>query len=52
MGFEPLYFGVSKLEEVAPDIDWRHGDGALNEISSLLQATYEYGFAIEQKEER
>jgi hypothetical protein len=52
MGFEPLYFGVSKLEDVAPDIDWRHGAGALNEISSLLQATYEYGFAIEQKDDR
>jgi hypothetical protein len=52
MGFQPLYFGVSRLEEVAPDIDWRYGQGALNEISSLLQGTYEYGFAIEQKEDR
>ena len=52
MGFEPLYFGVSKLEEVAPEVDWRHGAGALNEISSLLQATYEYGFAIERKDDR
>jgi len=52
MGFEPLYFGVSRLEDAAPDVDWRCSDGALNEISSLLQATYEYGFSIEQKDER
>jgi hypothetical protein len=50
MGFEPLYFGVSKLEEVAPEIDWRLGKDALNEISSLLQGTYEYGFALEKDE--
>ena len=28
MGFEPLYFGVTTLEEVAPDIDWRFDAGA------------------------
>lgn len=46
MGFEPLYFGVSRLEDAAPDIDWRLDQGALNEISSRLQATYEYGFMV------
>jgi hypothetical protein len=47
MGFEPLYFGVTTLEEAAPDLDWRFGEAPLNEISARLQASYEYGFAIE-----
>jgi hypothetical protein len=47
MGFEPLYFGVSRLEDAAPDLDWRLDAGALNEISSRLQATYEYGFMVD-----
>jgi hypothetical protein len=46
MGFQPLYFGVSRLEDAAPDIDWRLDGGALNEISNRLQATYEYGFMV------
>jgi hypothetical protein len=48
MGFRPLYFGISALEEVAPDLDWRFHEGALNELSARLQATYEYGFMVEQ----
>ena len=27
MKFEPLYFGVTTLEEAAPDLDWRFHDG-------------------------
>ena len=27
MGFEPLYFGVTTLEEAAPDVDWRYSTG-------------------------
>ena len=27
MGFQPLYFGVTTLEEAAPDLDWRFHDG-------------------------
>jgi hypothetical protein len=46
MGFTPLYFGVTTLEQVAPDLDWRFDDGALNEISDRLQATYEFGFRV------
>jgi hypothetical protein len=46
MGFQPLYFGVTTLEEVAPDLDWRFHNGALNEISDRLQATYEFGFKV------
>jgi hypothetical protein len=47
MQFQPLYFGVSRLEEVAPDLDWRFHKEDLNAISDRLQATYEYGFAVE-----
>jgi hypothetical protein len=47
MGFEPLYFGVTTLEQSAPDLDWRFHAGDLNEISERLQASYEYGFMIE-----
>lgn len=44
MGFEPLYFGVTTLEEVAPDIDWRFDRGPLNVLSERIQAAYEYAF--------
>ncbi len=47
MGFEPLYFGVTTLEEAAPDIDWRFHMGDLNVISDRLQARYEYGFMLD-----
>jgi hypothetical protein len=47
MGFQPLYFGVTTLEEAAPDLDWRLHDGPLNEISDRLQASYAYGFMLE-----
>ena len=46
MEFKPLYFGVTTLEEAAPDLDWRFHEGELNEISERLQATYEYGFMV------
>jgi hypothetical protein len=46
MGFQPLYFGVTTLEEAAPDLDWRFHEGDLNEISERLQARYEYGFML------
>jgi hypothetical protein len=48
MEFEPLYFGVTTLEEAAPDFDWRFHEGDLNTISDRLQASYEYGFMIEK----
>jgi hypothetical protein len=47
MGFQPLYFGVTTLEAAAPDLDWRFHAEDLNEISSRLQACYEYGFMVE-----
>lgn len=46
IGFEPLYFGVTTLEEAAPDLDWRFHQGDLNEVSARLQACYEYGFTV------
>lgn len=46
MKFTPLYFGVCRLEDAAPDLDWRLHEGDLNAISDRLQATYEYGFAV------
>ncbi len=46
IGFEPLYFGVTTLEEAAPDLDWRFDSSDLNEISARLQACYEYGFTV------
>ncbi|TMA42204.1 MAG: hypothetical protein E6J82_09980 [Deltaproteobacteria bacterium] len=47
MAFEPLYYGVTTLEEAAPDLDWRFHEGNLNEISSRLQACYAYGFVVD-----
>lgn len=47
MGFTPLYFGTTRLEEAAPDLDWRFAEGSLNEISARLQACYAYGFGVE-----
>jgi hypothetical protein len=46
MSFEPLYFGVTTLEEVAPDIDWRFGREPLNVLSARIQSAYEYAFML------
>jgi hypothetical protein len=46
MGFEPLYYGVTTLEEVASDVDWRFDGGPLNVLSERIQAAYEYGFQL------
>jgi hypothetical protein len=46
MGFEPLYFGITTLEEVAPDIDWRFAPGPLNILSERIQSSYEYAFML------
>lgn len=46
MGFEPLYFGITALEEIAPDLDWRFDAGALNVISDRLKERYEYAFML------
>jgi hypothetical protein len=47
MGFEPLYFGVTTLEEAAPDIDWRFHPEPLNVLSERIQAKYEYAFMLD-----
>jgi hypothetical protein len=44
MGFQPLYFGVTTLEEAAPDIDWRNSMEDLSVLSSRIQASYAYAF--------
>lgn len=46
MGFKPLYYGVTTLEEVAPDIDWRFDRGPLNVLSERIQSAYEYAFML------
>jgi len=48
MGFQPLYFGVTTLEEVAPDIDWRYSTDALNVLSERIQTSYAYAFSTSQ----
>jgi hypothetical protein len=44
MGFQPLYFGITTLEEVAPDIDWRYSTDQLNVLSERIQTAYAYSF--------
>lgn len=44
MGFRPLYFGVTTLEQAAPDLDWRLSPRSLDELSSRLQRSYAYAF--------
>jgi hypothetical protein len=46
MGFEPLYFGVTTLEDVAPEIDWRFDGKPLNVLSERIQSAYEYAFML------
>jgi hypothetical protein len=46
MGITPLYFGVTTLEEVAPDLDWRGSDQPLNVLSERLQSRYQYSFGL------
>ena len=44
MGFTPLYFGVTTLEDVASGLDWRFSVGNLNELSDRLKERYQYAF--------
>jgi hypothetical protein len=46
MGFEPLYYGTSKLEELAGDLDWRFSEHDLSVLSNRLVASYEYAFDV------
>ena len=45
MGFTPLYFGITTLEEVAGDIDWRFSLDDVNQLSARIQETYAYEFS-------
>jgi hypothetical protein len=44
MGIDPLYFGVTTLEDAAREVDWRYSPGELNVLSERIQACYAYGF--------
>jgi hypothetical protein len=46
MGFTPLYFGVTTLEDVARGLDWRFNDGNLNQLSDHLKERYQYAFIL------
>jgi len=46
MDFEPLYFGVTTLEDAAGGLDWRFAEGDLNALSDRLKERYEYAFAL------
>jgi hypothetical protein len=46
MGFTPLYFGVTALEDVAHGLDWRFDAGSLNELSDRLKECYQYAFEL------
>lgn len=44
MDFVPLYYGVTTLEEIAPDLDWRCSQENLNVLSERLIEHYQYEF--------
>jgi len=46
MGFTPLYFGVTTLEDAASGLDWRFNAGNLNELSDRLIERYQYAFIL------
>jgi hypothetical protein len=46
LGFRPLYYGVTSLEAVAGDVDWRFSEQPINSISERLQESYEYSFML------
>jgi hypothetical protein len=46
IGLQPLYFGVTTLEEVAGDLDWRGSSEPLNAISDRLAERYQYSFML------
>jgi hypothetical protein len=46
MGFTPLYYGVTTLEEAAQGLDWRFSPTDINELSERLIERYEYSFDV------
>jgi hypothetical protein len=48
MGFQPLFFGITSMEEVAHDLDWRYHPGPLNVLSERIQARYEFSFMLDR----
>ena len=47
MGITPLYFGVTTLEEVAGELDWRFSMDDINHLSARIQGKYAYEFSTE-----
>lgn len=45
MGFTPLYFGFSRLEEVCNDLDWQTTPNPLNVLSERLVERYTHAFS-------
>ena len=46
MKYEPLYYGVTTMEDVVGDLDWRLAESHLNILSERLKERYEYAFNI------
>jgi len=46
MGFVPLYFGITTLEDVAGELDWRCSPAPLNVLSERLQERYQFSFGL------
>jgi hypothetical protein len=46
MGFTPLYYGVTTLEEAASDLDWQFSDENITLLSERLIERYEYSFDV------
>jgi hypothetical protein len=46
MRFQPLYFGTTRLEDVAGDVDWRFAKGPINVLSERLQSAYAFAFDV------
>jgi hypothetical protein len=44
MEITPLYYGITTLEEAAPDIDWRRSKEPVTVVCERLQAHYSHGF--------
>ena len=48
MGFSPLYYGITTLEEAAGDLDWRYSEDDITHLSERLLQYYQYFFEVEK----
>jgi hypothetical protein len=51
MRFTPLWFGTSRLEDIASDVDWRFSARPVDVLSDRLQATYAFAFEVDDEAE-